>query len=73
MWALKLTAFRKERKIHSLLDQYENYHSQLTEKELEITDLLKDIPRAQEMDECERAEPNYNSYLFLECWRSHKI
>ncbi|WP_343782943.1 IS110 family transposase, partial [Virgibacillus salarius] len=38
---------RKE--IHSLLDQYELYQSQLTELDMEITDLMKDIPGAQEM------------------------
>ncbi|MDY7045763.1 transposase, partial [Virgibacillus sp. M23] len=35
--------------IHSLLDQYELYQSQLTELDMEITDLMKDIPGAQEM------------------------
>ena len=38
---------RKE--IHSLLDQYELYQSQLTELDQEITEVMKDIPGAQEM------------------------
>jgi transposase len=38
---------RKE--LHSLLDQYDLYKNQLTELDEEITDLLQDIPGAQEM------------------------
>jgi transposase len=38
---------RKE--IHSLLDQYELYQRQLTELDKEITEVMKDIPGAQEM------------------------
>ena len=38
---------RKE--MHSLLDQYELYQSQLTELELEITEVLKEVPGSKEM------------------------
>ncbi|WP_461183840.1 transposase, partial [Virgibacillus kimchii] len=38
---------RKE--LHSLLDQYELYQNQLTELDEEITELLKDIPGAEEL------------------------
>jgi len=38
---------RKE--MHSLLDQYELYQSQLTELDLEITEVLKEVPGANEM------------------------
>jgi transposase len=38
---------RKE--MHSLLDQYELYQSQLTELDLEITEVLKEVPGSKEM------------------------
>jgi len=38
---------RKE--MHSLLDQYELYQNQLTELDLEITEVLKEVPGANEM------------------------
>src|SRR5690625_4152025 len=38
-----------KKEIHSLLDQYELYQSQLTELDEEITEVLQDIPGAQEM------------------------
>jgi transposase len=38
---------RKE--MHSLLDQYELYQSHLTELDLEITEVLKEVPGANEM------------------------
>src|SRR5690606_23384586 len=44
---LGLRLARKE--MHSLLDQYELYQSQLTQLELEITDVLKDGPRPNAM------------------------